>query len=285
MTIAVTLKVHEGVVLAADSAATLLTRQPDGTTAVVNVYDNANKIVNLVKGLPLGVITWGAGAIGPRSMTMIFKDLRDILTGVAPAPGGEQWELKPEDYQVTQVAELCKKYVYDHLYVNEYQGWADAPELGMIVAGYSTGGSHAEQYRIDISNGTCAGPALMNQGAECGLAVGGQPAAICRLIFGVDPQLPAVLEKALGVPSQQAGPATQVIQQHLAIPVIQDAMPFQDALDLADFLVDTTIRLTRFMPGASTVGGPIELAGITKHEGFKWIKRKHYYRSELNQGG
>jgi hypothetical protein len=64
VTIAVTLKVHEGVVLAADSAATLMARQPNGTTAVVNVYDNANKIVNLVKGLPLGVITWGRGPSG-----------------------------------------------------------------------------------------------------------------------------------------------------------------------------------------------------------------------------
>lgn len=285
MTIAVTLKVHEGVALAADSAATLVARQPNGTTAVVNVYDNTNKIVNLVKGLPLGVITWGAGAIGPRSMTMIYKDLRDILTGRMPAPDGEQWELKPDDYQVTQVADLCKKYVYEHLYVQEYQGWADAPEIGMVVAGYSTGGSHAEEYKMDISNGSCTDPTPLHQGAECGITVGGQPAAISRLIFGVDPQLPTVLEQALGVPSQQTGPATQVIQQHLTLPVIQNAMPFQDALDLADFLVDTTIRLTRFMPGPSTVGGPIELAGITKHEGFKWIKRKHYYRSELNQGG
>jgi hypothetical protein len=89
----------------------------------------------------------GAGAIGPRSMTIIFKDLGDILTGRMPAPDGEQWELKPDDYQVIQVAELCKKYVYDHLYVQEYQSWTEAPELGMVVTGYSTGGSHAEPNR------------------------------------------------------------------------------------------------------------------------------------------
>lgn len=76
--------------------------------------------------------------------------------------------------------------------------------------------------------------------------------------------------------------ANQIIQQQLQAQVIQEAMPFQDALDLAEFLVDLTIRYTRFTPGAGTVGGPIELAGITKHEGFKWIKRKHYYQSALN---
>lgn len=30
-----------------------------------------------------------------------------------------------------------------------------------------------------------------------------------------------------------------------------------------------------------TVGGPIEIAVITKHEDFKWVKRKHFYRREL----
>jgi hypothetical protein len=59
-------------------------------------------------------------------------------------------------------------------------------------------------------------------------------------------------------------------------------MPFQDALDLAEFMVDATIKMTRFVPGASIVGGPIELAGITKHEGFKWVRRKHYYSASLN---
>jgi hypothetical protein len=26
-----------------------------------------------------------------------------------------------------------------------------------------------------------------------------------------------------------------------------------------------------------TVGGPIEIAAITKHEGFKWIERRHFF--------
>lgn len=36
------------------------------------------------------------------------------------------------------------------------------------------------------------------------------------------------------------------------------------------------------LPGANTVGGPIELAAITKHEGFKWVTRKHYFDEQLN---
>ena len=55
MTIAVCLKVMDGIILAADSASTL--GGPDG---IANVYDNANKVVNLRKGLPIGINVLGA---------------------------------------------------------------------------------------------------------------------------------------------------------------------------------------------------------------------------------
>jgi hypothetical protein len=49
--------------------------------------------------------------------------------------------------------------------------------------------------------------------------------------------------------------------------------------------VDTAIQFSRFMPGPQTVGGPIEIAAISKHEGFKWVQRKHYYTRDLNPEG
>ena len=62
-------------------------------------------------------------------------------------------------------------------------------------------------------------------------------------------------------------------------------MPIQDAIDLAEFFVDTTSHLAKFKRGSATVGGPTESAAITKHEGFRWIHRKHYFNNELNPGG
>jgi hypothetical protein len=46
--------------------------------------------------------------------------------------------------------------------------------------------------------------------------------------------------------------------------------------------VYATIQYVRFTPGFPTVGGPIEIATITKHEGFKWVKRKHFFDTRLN---
>jgi hypothetical protein len=71
---------------------------------------------------------------------------------------------------------------------------------------------------------------------------------------------------------------------HLGENLILPAAPIQDAIDLARFLVETTKGFVRFATSRSkTVGGPIEVAAITKHEGFKWVQRKHFFPSEFNK--
>ena len=63
------------------------------------------------------------------------------------------------------------------------------------------------------------------------------------------------------------------------------AMPIQDAIDLAHFLVDAAAKFSHFSLRPATVGGPIEIATITKHEGYKWCTRKHYFSAEFNREG
>lgn len=59
-------------------------------------------------------------------------------------------------------------------------------------------------------------------------------------------------------------------------------MPVIDAIELTDFLVETTKRYFRFLPGADIVGGDTDIAVVTKYEGFKWIRRKFFYPATLN---
>ena len=61
------------------------------------------------------------------------------------------------------------------------------------------------------------------------------------------------------------------------------AMPIQDAIDVARFAVETATKFARYGLRPETVGGPTEIAVITKHEGFKWVARTHYYPAELNR--
>ena len=68
MSIIVSVKIHEGVVMATDSATTFL--QPDGS--IGQIYANADKMVNLVKGLPIGVMTCGSANIGNAAITQLL---------------------------------------------------------------------------------------------------------------------------------------------------------------------------------------------------------------------
>lgn len=44
------------------------------------MYDNANKLFNLHKELPVGIITWGSGSIGLESTSTVIKDFRENLS-------------------------------------------------------------------------------------------------------------------------------------------------------------------------------------------------------------
>ena len=71
-------------------------------------------------------------------------------------------------------------------------------------------------------------------------------------------------------------------REKLQLPFGVPAMPIKDAIDLVKFLADISVNSSRFVPGSQVIGGSIDIAVITKHEGFKWIQRKHYYDKDLN---
>ena len=59
-------------------------------------------------------------------------------------------------------------------------------------------------------------------------------------------------------------------------------MPNQELATLAESLVDLTSLKRRMSAERETVGGEVDVAIISKSEGFVWIKRKHYFPQELN---
>ena len=62
------------------------------------------------------------------------------------------------------------------------------------------------------------------------------------------------------------------------------ALPKDELASMAEALVNLTLFRLRVSMKIETVGGPIDVAVISKGDGFVWIKRKHYFRPELNLG-
>jgi hypothetical protein len=60
------------------------------------------------------------------------------------------------------------------------------------------------------------------------------------------------------------------------------AMPKQELSKLADSLIELTSLKRKVTRGQETVGGEVDVAIISKAEGFVWTKRKHYFPADLN---
>jgi hypothetical protein len=59
-------------------------------------------------------------------------------------------------------------------------------------------------------------------------------------------------------------------------------LPKDELAKMAESLVNLTSFKRRVSQTSETVGGPIDVALISKGDGFIWVKRKHYFAAELN---
>lgn len=77
---------------------------------------------------------------------------------------------------------------------------------------------------------------------------------------------------------------TKFIVEQYNLPIINavSVLPKDELVALAEALVNLTSIKRRFSEEEETVAGPIDIAVISKGDGFIWIKRKHYFQSELN---
>lgn len=67
-------------------------------------------------------------------------------------------------------------------------------------------------------------------------------------------------------------------------PVIEvvGSLPKSELAELAEALVSLTSLKRRVTDVQETVGGPVDVAVISKGDGLVWVKRKHYFPGELN---
>ena len=74
------------------------------------------------------------------------------------------------------------------------------------------------------------------------------------------------------------------IKKDYVDPVIKvvEMLPKNELAEMAETLVSLTSFKRKVTMERETVGGPIDVAVISKGDGFIWIKRKHYFKTELN---
>jgi len=276
VTIVVSIRVNDGIVLATDSATSFV----DAAGQVVKVYNNANKLFNLVKIWPIGAMTYGSGSIGSASISTLSKDLRKKLT---PGFGDPVYALNQNAYTVEEVAEKAKLF-FQACYTQAYPQPVPNFLLGYRVCGYSSDGVLPEAWEIKILEHGAEGPVRLYEDDSFGPRWQGETEAIDRLVLGVGSRIYEALGQ-IGLDAAAAQTMGNALITRLCANLYLPAMPIQDAIDLARFLVDAASKFSHFLLRPATVGGPMEIATITKHEGFRWITRKHYYTQEFNREG
>jgi len=256
MSLGIVIKAPEGLVLAAESRVTLTATPPAGPPVNVG-YDNATKLLSFSSPHDgIGVVTYGAAAIGLRTAHSFIPELEAAL--------------QKEKLSVTDFARALSDFYmqqWNAVMPADYAG----PSMTFVVSGYDDGEPYGTVCVLDIPANPQ--PREQHPGAEFGITWGGQRDVVDRLIQGFDARLPDVVAESLSLEQAQTDALRQALQQfQMAIPL--PAMPLQDCVDLAIFFIRTTIDAQALTVGIRGCGGPIDVAIIRRREGMTFVQQK-----------
>ncbi|MGO7726734.1 hypothetical protein GFM14_02875 [Rhizobium leguminosarum bv. viciae] len=273
MTICIGIKVNECVVFVADSATTLASVDNNGAPVVTRVYNHADKVFNLYRGLPVTAMTCGLGNFGTESIATIAKSIRrQLMSG--------ETHISAENYTIESII----RFAYD-VFLDKFNaldaGIRQITTFEFHVGGFSHNHGGNEVWKFAFARGAVLEPACISGVDQCNIIWAGQPEACVRLVLGISSQTLAVLRDA-GLDEAQASQLVQNLIAASEAPLLEPSMPVIDAIRLGEFLAQTTASFVRFLPGADTVGGDLDIATVTKYEGFRWIRRKHFYPQAIN---
>ncbi|MGA3333949.1 MAG: hypothetical protein ABSC62_07265 [Terracidiphilus sp.] len=273
MSLGIVFKGAEGIVLAADSRVTLMTVTPiqglQGTpqqALLPSTFDNASKLLSVKSQPNVGSVTFGAGSIGlaaPRTANSFMPEFEE--------------ELKAENGGRLSVQQFATKLGAFFLRQWTQGGMPNPapPNLQMIfyVGGYDANEPYGKVFQLSIP-GTPV-PQEMFQGGQFGAIWGGQREITDRLLQGFDSRLVQTVQDLLEIAPANRRPDLEAqLKQRLALPIPMQFLPLQDCVDLAIFLVRSTILLQQWIVGVRGVGGAVDVATITRTDGFTAIQIK-----------
>jgi len=253
------IKINEGIVMASDSATAVV---PNGK--LDNIYYNRKKLYNLIKGLPIGIVSFGDGEIGDLTIPLLIRKFRRVIND---KNSGNQ--LNQQNFVMKNVAEDFLSYLKKELHnANEGGKLQNHDIIGFLIGGYSTKADVPELWEIKIEKFR---DFLIEQK---GYSWRGQGEIIQRILFGHCTKLGSIL-KNHKLPNEVIKSILNQCKQDLSANMIVNTMPIKDAIEVAQFLMHTTIKYYRYRSGLSLVGGSIDIAVITREKGFRWIQRQN----------
>jgi len=264
MSLGVVIKGPEGIVLAADSRVTLEAKHGNGKSPPIVVnFDNATKLLSFSEPNSfVGAAVYGAAVIGNRTAHSYIPEFELTLE--------EQGRLGIKEF-----SERMSKFflrIWKRDMPEDYHGH----HMTFIVGGYDQGDAYGKVFLFKIPGSP--NPVARNSGEkDFGMTWGGQLQIASRLIHGYDPSLLAIVKQKLNLDDQQIKQLEQVLRKNIEFRIPYAVLPLQDCIDLATFLVRTTITAQDLSVGVRGVGGPIEVAVVTRTKHLSYIQKKRLH--------
>jgi hypothetical protein len=249
----------EGVVLAADSRITLTAERPDAPPLPVN-FDTATKLLSFSEPHNyVGAVTYGTAVIGLRSAHSLVPEF--------------ELQLETEDrLSVEEFASKLGEFFLDQwrrVIPEDYDG----PSMVFIVGGFDRQAAYGRVFLVDIPNNP--EPVERNPGeTEFGMTWGGQLQIASRIIHGYDPMVLPMVQQELGLDEEHIQRLRSVFRDNLEFSIPYQVLPLQECVNLATFMIRSTISAQNLAVGVRGVGGPIDIAVIRRTTGLQYVKRK-----------
>ena len=267
MTICAAVKARDGLVLATDSMTQISVQAegeaPDGTSRriemVAQTYSHATKLFR-VGDLPIGVMLWGLGNIGEKSVPGLMRELPDIKHG-----------------EIEEIATTIYQY-FQKAYREEFNETSKQSRhvLGMYIAGYGKDKPFAEEWNFVLPGDKK--PRKVRKDSETGVSWRGETLYFSRLHNGIDPRILPALKKS-GIDPKLIENQINPILSAFKLPIEFNGMPIQDAISMAEYIISTTIMASTFEMGPPSCGGSIQCAVIhpsrraCPDDRFEWIAK------------
>lgn len=264
MSLAIVFKGSEGVVLSADSRVTLTVPVKDGAGKdwlVPATFDNATKLLKIVGQNYVAAVTYGLGTLGhpePRTAHSLMPELEAAIDPTV--------RLSVEDF-----AKKLSAFFMDQWNTRMPPGVVPGTMV-FLVAGFDENAPYGRVFEIQIP--TAPAPAERIGTGEFGPLFGGQQEITARLLNGQDPPGMAAIKQELGLDDVKVKQLETKIAEVSSAKIPYQFLPLQDCVDLSMLLVRTTAQIMEYQTSVRGVGGAIDVATITRQEGFRYVQYK-----------
>lgn len=253
MTIVVGVAAPDGMILAADSRTTYMIGARHRIAS-----DNAQKVYSICGSI--GVATYGDAGIGSRTIAGLMDEFVSTLADEAPRDAQAITTELGNFFDARYRASVAAQDVEEILEAGQFP-------LGFLVAGYDNDGIGRIR-EVAIPGPVVQDETEMNT-ADRGVVWRGQTDVIRRLVYGFDGDL--FHDCAHELPEALVEPVASLAY------VVLFPITMQDAVDLATFLIRTTVEMQRFSDGTHArpgelpgCGGPARVLSIQR-DGARWI--------------